>query len=128
MGDMCVSCRYDPNLPNWKAVVQNSQAITKPNFSALSPQAPGTKVEDVLAERGARYGKFSSQSKYADDINNVLTASPNWEYMSTSQRECLRLIANKIGRILNGDVNYADNWVDIAGYATLVVNILEGKD
>ena len=36
------------------------------------------------------------------------------------------MIAHKIGRILNGDPNYADSWVDIAGYAQLVANELEG--
>lgn len=39
--------------------------------------------------------------------------------------EALEMIAHKIARICNGDPNYADNWVDIAGYATLVANRLE---
>ena len=38
------------------------------------------------------------------------------------------MICNKIGRILNGDHNYADSWADIAGYATLVAERLEQKD
>ena len=32
----------------------------------------------------------------------------------------LGTIADKIGRILSGDPNYADNWHDIQGYAKLV--------
>jgi len=39
--------------------------------------------------------------------------------MSASHREALEMIAHKIGRILNGDPNYADSWHDIAGYAKL---------
>jgi len=35
------------------------------------------------------------------------------------------MIANKLGRILNGDPNYADSWMDIAGYAKLVADRLE---
>lgn len=35
------------------------------------------------------------------------------------------MIAHKIGRILNGDPNYADSWIDIAGYAKLVADRLE---
>ena len=35
------------------------------------------------------------------------------------------MISHKIARIMNGDPNYADNWIDIAGYATLVANRLE---
>ena len=33
--------------------------------------------------------------------------------------EALEMIAHKIARILSGDADYADNWVDIAGYAQL---------
>lgn len=35
------------------------------------------------------------------------------------------MIAHKIARILNGDPDYDDSWVDIAGYATLVVKKLK---
>ena len=41
-------------------------------------------------------------------------------------REALFMIAHKIGRIVNGDPWYADSWVDIAGYAKLVADRLEG--
>ena len=37
------------------------------------------------------------------------------------------LIANKLGRILNGDPSYADNWHDIAGYASLIDRELNGE-
>jgi hypothetical protein len=40
--------------------------------------------------------------------------------MYADQREALDMIAHKIARIINGDPDYADSWVDIAGYATLV--------
>jgi hypothetical protein len=36
------------------------------------------------------------------------------------QRESLDMIACKASRILNGDPNHLDSWVDIAGYATIV--------
>jgi hypothetical protein len=45
--------------------------------------------------------------------------------LDSDQLEALDMIAHKIARILNGDPNYADNWIDIAGYATLVANRLE---
>ena len=35
------------------------------------------------------------------------------------------MIAHKIGRILAGDPNHIDHWLDIAGYATLVAKELE---
>jgi hypothetical protein len=36
------------------------------------------------------------------------------------------MIMHKIGRIVNGDPDYADSWVDIAGYAKLVADRLDG--
>jgi hypothetical protein len=38
------------------------------------------------------------------------------------------MICHKLGRIVNGDPNYADSWIDIAGYAKLVADRLEGKE
>lgn len=36
------------------------------------------------------------------------------------------MIAHKLGRIINGDPNYSDSWHDIAGYAKLVADRLDG--
>lgn len=41
--------------------------------------------------------------------------------------EALDIITQKIGRIINGDANYADSWQDIAGYAQLVANRLNDE-
>jgi hypothetical protein len=42
--------------------------------------------------------------------------------------EALEMICVKMARIMNGDPLYRDNWVDIAGYAKLVSDRLEGKE
>jgi len=36
------------------------------------------------------------------------------------QRQALRVIVDKLARILNGDPDYIDSWHDLCGYATLV--------
>lgn len=82
-------------------------------------------VNSTLQERGKRYGEFHNQATYAQDIKRVFQRSPNWETMTDDQREGLELIANKLGRILNGDPNYTDSWHDIAGYAQLVEKRIE---
>jgi hypothetical protein len=35
------------------------------------------------------------------------------------------MIAHKISRIVNGDANYMDSWIDIVGYAQLVIDKLQ---
>lgn len=84
-----------------------------------------TTIEETLEERGSRYGSFASHAEFAEMINAVYEHSDNWKIMKPDAKESLRIIANKIGRILNGDPEYDDNWRDIAGYATLVLKRIE---
>lgn len=46
--------------------------------------------------------------------------------LAPDQRESLEMVMHKIARIINGDPNYADSWHDIAGYAKLVADRLDG--
>lgn len=87
----------------------------------------GMQITSTLEERGKRYGEFKSHAQITQSIKLAMLASPKWNSLSPSQREALEMIAHKIGRILNGDPNYADSWHDIAGYATLVERELSGK-
>lgn len=82
-------------------------------------------VDAVLDERGKRYGEFSGHAKITQELKGVMVKCDNWSKLSHSQKESLEMIAHKIGRILNGDPNYADSWVDIAGYSQLIVKELE---
>ena len=77
-------------------------------------------IDKVLAERGSRYGDFPDHAKITQNIKRAMYASPNWPTLSDDKKEALEMIAHKIGRILNGDPNYADSWTDIVGYAKLV--------
>ena len=85
-------------------------------------------MEAILNERGSRYGTFVGHAAITQSLKNRMAGCPNWNSkLSDSQREALEMIAHKIGRILNGDPNYADSWVDICGYSQLIVDELEGK-
>lgn len=81
----------------------------------------------VLVDRGKRYGSFSGHARITQDLKSVMRNTLNWQALTPSQKEALEMIAHKIGRILNGDPNYADSWVDIAGYAKLVSDELEDE-
>ena len=95
-------------------------------------------TEEVLAERGERYGKFETHAEITQRLKQLmlegkfLTLAAEERVLSRvakmapDQIECLEMIAHKIGRILNGDPNYGDSWRDISGYATLVADRLEG--
>lgn len=78
-----------------------------------------TDVSSTLAERGKRYGEFPEHARITQDLKFAMTQTVNWSTLSPAHREALEMVAHKIGRILNGDPNYADSWHDIAGYAKL---------
>lgn len=77
-------------------------------------------VDTTLAVRGQRYGDFANQGRITQAIKAAMRDSPNWDRLDPDQRESLEMIAHKVGRILNGDPDYADSWHDIAGYARLI--------
>lgn len=79
-----------------------------------------TNINNTLDERGKRYGDFSGHSQITQDIKTTMVHAPKWDNLSADKKEALEMIAHKIGRILNGDPEYADSWHDIAGYATLI--------
>lgn len=85
-------------------------------------------IDKTLAERGSRYGEFPDHSRITQNLKRAMQDSPKWQSLTDDQKEALEMIMNKIGRILNGDPNYADSWHDIAGYATLVEQALSQID
>jgi len=84
-----------------------------------------TNVNEMLAGREARYGTFEGHARISQDLKSVMHERSGWDRLKPDQREALEMVQHKVARILNGDPNYADNWIDIAGYATLVANRLE---
>ena len=86
-------------------------------------------IDATLVERGNRYGVFTGHARITQNLKSVMRQTPNWDKLSSDQKESLEMVAHKIGRILNGDPNYDDSWVDIAGYAKLVGDRLtSGKE
>ena len=85
-------------------------------------------ISQILAERGKRYGSFDGNAHISQSLKHQMAAQDNWVMLQDDQREALEMIAHKIARILNGDPDYVDNWVDIAGYAKLVSDRLTAEE
>ena len=83
-------------------------------------------IDDTVTQRGERYGLFVDGAVIMQDLKGVMRATPGWERLTPSQREALEMIQHKIGRVLNGDPTYDDNWRDVAGYAKLILDELNG--
>jgi hypothetical protein len=83
-------------------------------------------VTSILVDRGNRYGKFEDHARISQAIKSVMFNSRENLELTSDQRESLEMIAHKIARIINGDPDYVDSWIDIAGYAQLVADRLNG--
>ena len=82
-------------------------------------------LDDMLAGRRGIYGAFEHNAKTSQALKAVMHEQSGWDRLSPDQREALEMIQHKIARILNGDPDYLDSWVDIAGYAQLVADRLQ---
>jgi hypothetical protein len=87
---------------------------------AAAVDKPVSSVDKTLAERGGRYGSFDGHAAVTQRIKLAYETGKNWGTLPDDMKEALEMIAHKIGRVLNGDPNYADSWHDICGYAKLV--------
>jgi hypothetical protein len=89
-----------------------------------------TSLTQTLTERGSRYGKFTGHAEATQTLKAIIKSKmgDKWDRLADDQKESLEMIAHKLGRIINGDPDYADSWVDIAGYAKLVADRLEGVE
>jgi len=78
-----------------------------------------TVITETLEKRGAEYGDYSELSGTAQVLKQFMREQKGWKKLTPSQRESLDLITTKMARILCGNPNNKDSWVDIAGYAEL---------
>ena len=88
-----------------------------------------TEVDAILNARGSNYGSFEGVAGFAQVMKGLIrdTQDGRGAYLPADQCEALDMIASKIARIVNGNADYVDSWIDIAGYATLVADRLQGK-
>ncbi len=77
-----------------------------------------TDLNITLAERDKVYGSFREKAILSQSIMHLLRRHPT-PNMTEAQWEALQMIVHKITRIVVGDPNHLDTWLDIAGYAML---------
>ena len=90
-------------------------------------------ITETLQERGKRYGVFTRHAEISQQLKEVINqyqsgARGCCRVLAADQQEALDMICHEIGRIMNGDPDYADSWHGIAGYAQLVADRLNGAD
>jgi len=82
-------------------------------------------IADVLADRQSVHGDFRDNARISQHLKLFFRAQNSWWELPEVQKEALDMIAAKICRILSGNSHHPDHWLDIAGYASLIVRDLE---
>jgi len=88
-------------------------------------------INEILDERGKRYGKFVDVAKATNDIQEAVFDNmriDKLKLLKHDQSLAIEMICHKLARIAVGDADYLDNWIDIAGYAQLVADRLQGNE
>ena len=78
-------------------------------------------TNELLAERGKTHGDFTYHAQVTQELKAVMNEH-GLAKLSEVQREALEMIQHKIGRILAGDPNFKDHWIDISGYSMLAAD------
>jgi len=81
----------------------------------------------VLEERQSVHGDFGENAETAQGLKLMIKDAVNFHRLDADMVESLDLICTKLSRIVTGDCNYQDHWLDIAGYATLISDRLKEK-
>ncbi len=86
-------------------------------------------VDETLDARAVEYGKFIEGAEVMQMLKRVVLNALNNrdKTLAHDQAEAMDMIIHKIGRIINGNPDVVDHWLDIAGYAKLVADRLEGR-
>ena len=85
-------------------------------------------IDEVLNERGARYGTFAGQAEISQHIKRVVRGylDKRGKSLADDQMEAVEMVIHKLARAINGDADFIDHWVDMAGYSQLVADRLQG--
>lgn len=114
--------KYDDEVAEQDTEWQPPEMMPVPDLTVAN-------IEDLLNDRAKDYGKFKDGAALMQSIKRLLAehARVHDKLFADDQWEAIEMIVHKMGRILNGNPDKVDNWVDIAGYATLVADRLDGN-
>jgi len=110
-----------PDPQRLKEIAEDMRKGVELAAGIVDKRESADQISKVLNERGARYGDFTHHAEVCQSIKNTLLFHRYSKYgqLSADKKQALDVIADKIARILTGDPEYDDNWIDIQGYAKL---------
>lgn len=82
-------------------------------------------LTETLNDREEKYGDFGRLADAIQAMKNVARSAPGWLAMNAVQREAMDMVMVKQARLLYGDPQVRDSWLDLSGYAHLAVEQMD---
>lgn len=83
-------------------------------------------VKEILEQREKTHGDYKAVAAISQGIKTAIHLGPN--NLPYVAQESLDMIASKMARIACGNWREIDHWRDIAGYAQLIVDLLDKEE
>ena len=77
-------------------------------------------ISKTLKTRRNAHGDYATSARFKSEMLDLCERTTNWHRLDGVAKETIRMIVEKLGRVLHGDPTFTDHWHDIAGYATLM--------
>jgi hypothetical protein len=127
-----VAAKFEAPKPMTYKLRKQVQDAWQPPELVPMPEAfiqEDTNIDETLDARAQDYGKFKDGAALMQAMKRTLAdhARMHNKTFADDQWEALEMIVHKIGRIVNGNPDKVDHWVDIAGYAKLIADRLQGN-
>ena len=105
------------------------EAFQPPEMVPMPELIQEADIDQTLDERAKDYGRFKDSAALMQGIKRLLAdhARRHDKLFADDQWEAIEMIVHKMARIVNGNPDKVDHWVDIAGYAKLVADRLQGN-
>lgn len=87
-----------------------------------------TDINKIIAERTKSCGNFKDITETAQTIKRALRDGSKYFNTAPYLAEALDMIAHKLARIVDGNPYHKDHWLDIIGYAELVLREIQKPD
>ena len=85
---------------------------------------PNPTISNTLKERGQTHCDYTTFAEIWRELENIVFSE--WDG-SNVESSSMSMVLHKIARVLNAPKPHIDNWVDIGGYAKLVVDNTEDE-
>lgn len=82
-------------------------------------------MEKIHQERKNNYGSFKVNAAISQKLKVAIQVTPKYKDLSTTQKEGLDMVCSKLSRLLTGDCNHRDSWIDMIGFLNLIVEEMD---